>query len=201
MLFLCWRHRLHANAPAQLFFVLLTSDPVRDLESFGGMKGRLTTLLAWLGFLCLLFGVLPLAAMAIGYQLEAMQDKPTLQTLSCEEIASPGSEYQLLYRTFEAAEKDGVSATSGSIEKFNPQICRVAGSGTAIQWQRGSDHGFIYANLSKEQAYERLGYRTLFHALSRERWVFTAWIASFWLPAALLLYLWTGSFRLLPWRT
>ena len=201
MLFLQRRHRLHADAPAQLFLVLLTSDPVGDLKRFGGMKERLTTLLAWLGFLCLLFGVLPLAAMAIGYQLEAMQDKPTLQTLSCEEIASPDSEYQLLYRTFEAAVKDGVSATSGSIEKFNPQMCRVAGSGTAIQWQRGSDHGFIYANLSKERAYERLGYRTLFHALSRERWVFTAWIAAFWLPAALLLCLWTGSFRLLPWRT
>ena len=165
------------------------------------MKVRLTTLLAWLAFLCLLCGVLPLAAMAIGYQLEAMQDKPTLQTLSCEEIASPDSEYQLLYRTFEAAEKDGVSATSGSIEKFNPQICRVAGSGTAIQWQRGADHGFIYANLSEKQAYERLGYRTLFHALSKERWVLTAWIAAFWLPVALLLYLWTGSFRLLPWQT
>ena len=38
------------------------------------MKERLTTLLAWLGFLCLLFGVLPLGAMAMGYQLEAMQD-------------------------------------------------------------------------------------------------------------------------------
>ena len=35
------------------------------------MKERLTTLLAWLGLLCLFFGVLPLAAMAIGYQLEA----------------------------------------------------------------------------------------------------------------------------------
>jgi hypothetical protein len=101
---------------------------------------------------------------------------------------------------FEAAEKDGASASSGSVDKFNPQICRVAGSGTATQWQRGSDHGFIYANLSEEQAYERLGYRSFFHALSRERWVLTAWIAAFWLPVALLLYLWTGSFRLLPWR-
>ncbi len=165
------------------------------------MKERLTTLLAWLGFLCLLFGVLPLGAMAMGYQLEAMQDKPTLQTLSCEQIEAPDSEYQQLYRSFEAAEKDGASASSGSMEKFNPQICRVAGSGTAIQWQRGSDHGFIYANLSEEQAYERLGYRTVFHALSRDRWVFTAWIAGLWLLVALLLYLWTGSPRLLPWKT
>ena len=164
------------------------------------MKERLTTLLAWLGFLCLLFGVLPLGAMAIGYQLEAMQDKPTLQTLSCQEIEAPDSEYQQLYRSFEEAEKGGVSA-SGSVEKFNPQICRVAGSGTATQWQRGSDHGFIYANLSEEQAYERLGYRTFFHALSRDRWVLTAWIAAFWLPATLLLFLAAGRFRILPWRT
>ena len=70
------------------------------------MKERLTTLLAWLGFLCLLFGVLPLGAMAMGYQLEAMQDKPTLQTLSCEQIEAPDSEYQQLYRSFEAAEKE-----------------------------------------------------------------------------------------------
>ena len=165
------------------------------------MKERLITLLAWLGFLCLLFGVLPLGVMAVGYQLEAMQDKPALKTLSCEEIESPDSEYQLLYRSFEAAEKDGASASSGSMEKYNPQICRVAGSGTATQWQRGSDHGFIYANLSEEQAYERLGYRTFFHALSRERWVFTAWIAAFWLPAALLLLLISGRFTILPWRT
>ena len=164
------------------------------------MKERLTNVLAWLGFLCLLFGVLPLGAMAIGYQLEAMQDKPTLQTLTCKEIEAPDSEYQRLYRAIEAAEKGGSPASSGSIEKYNPQICRVAGSGTATQWQRGSDHGFIYANLSVEQAYERLGYRTFFHALSKERWVFTACIAAFWLPVALLLYLWTGSPRPLPWK-
>ena len=165
------------------------------------MKERLTTLLAWFGFLCLLFGVLPLVAMAIGYQLEAMQDKPTLQTLSCEEIEATDSEYQKLYRSFEAAETDRASASSGSMEKFNPQMCRVAGSGTATQWQRGSDHGFIYANLSEEQAYERLGYRTVFHALSRERWVLTAWIAAFWLAATVLLLLTAGRFRILPWRT
>ena len=164
------------------------------------MKERLTTLLAWIGFLCLLFGVLPLGAMAIGYQLEAMQDKPTLQTLTCKEIEAPDSEYQQLYRAFEAAEKDGAPASSGSIEKYNPQICRVAGSGTATQWQRGPDHGFIYANLSEEQALERLGYRTFFHALSRDRWVFTAWIAAFWLLTTVLLLLATGRSRILPWR-
>ena len=164
------------------------------------MKERLTTLLAWLGFLCLLFGVLPLGAMAIGYELEAMQDKPTLQTFTCKEIEAPDSEYQRLYRAFEAAEKDGASASSGSIEKYNPQICRVAGSGTAIQWQRGSDHGFIYANLSEEQAYERLGYRTFFHARSRERWVLTGCIAALWLAATVLLLLTTGRFQTLPWR-
>ena len=164
------------------------------------MKERITALLAWLGFLCLLFGVLPLGAMAIGYQLEAMQDKPTLQTLTCKEIEAPDSEYQQLYRAFEAEEKDGESASSGSIEKYNPQICRVAGSGTATQWQRGSDHGFIYANLSEEQAYERLGYRTFSHALSKERWVFTGWIAAFWLLATVLLLLATGRSRILPWR-
>ena len=91
------------------------------------MKERLITLLAWLGFLCLLFGVLPLGVMAVGYQLEAMQDKPALKTLSCEAIESPDSEYQLLYRSFEAAEKDGASASSGSMEKYNPQICRGRG--------------------------------------------------------------------------
>ena len=164
------------------------------------MTRRLTSVLAWVGLVCWLFGLVPLAAMAIGYQLEAMQDKPTLQTLSCKEIEAPDSEYQSLYRSFEAAEKGGASASSGSMEKYNPQICRVAGSGTATQWRRGSDHGFIYANLSEEQAYERLGYRTLFHALSRERWVFTALIAACWLPVALLLYLTTGTFRILPWR-
>ena len=56
------------------------------------MKERLTTMLAWLGFLCLLFGVLPLGAMAIGYQLEVMQDRPILQTFTCEEIEAPKSE-------------------------------------------------------------------------------------------------------------
>ena len=165
------------------------------------MKERLTTLLAWLGFLCLLCGVLPLGAMAIGYQLEAMQDRPILQTFTCEEIEAPNSEYQQLYRGFEAAEKDGAPASSGSMEKYNPQICRVAGSGTVTQWQRGPDRGFIYANLSEEQAYERLGYRTFFHALSRERWVFTAWIAAFWLAATVSLVLTTGRFWAFPWRT
>ena len=69
------------------------------------MRARLNTLMAWTGFLCLLFGVIPLVAMAIGYQLEAMQDKPTLQTLSCKEIEATNSEYQSLYRAYEAARK------------------------------------------------------------------------------------------------
>ena len=36
------------------------------------MKERLFNVVAWLVFLSLVFGVIPLAAMAVGYQLEKM---------------------------------------------------------------------------------------------------------------------------------
>jgi len=60
--------------------------------------------------------------------------------------------------------------------------------------------GFIYANLSEREMLDRLGYRSFFHDLSHSRWVSTAIIASLWLLINLLMYLWTGSIRMLPWR-
>ena len=60
--------------------------------------------------------------------------------------------------------------------------------------------GFIYANLSEAQVYERLGYRTFFHSISNARKEWTMLFASPWLPIVLLLYVTTGKFRILPWR-
>ena len=49
------------------------------------MKERLWNVLAWISFSLMLFGVIPLAGMAIGYQLENLQDKPSLsERLSCD---------------------------------------------------------------------------------------------------------------------
>ena len=164
------------------------------------MKERLWDVLAWAAFLSLLCGVIPLVSLAIGYQLEEIQTKPSFETFTCEEIEDPNSEYQNLLQEYKTLSEAGKSPRSVAIEKFGPQQCRIAGSGTAIQWVRGTEVGFIYANLSQVRVYERLGYRTFFHDISKARYEWTTLFALPWLPIVLLLYVTTGNFRILPWK-
>ena len=65
------------------------------------MKERLWDVLAWAAFLSLLFGVIPLVSLAIGYQLEEIQTKPSFETFTCEEIEDPNSKYQNLLQQYE----------------------------------------------------------------------------------------------------
>ena len=164
------------------------------------MKERLWDVLAWAAFLSLLSGVIPLVSLAIGYQLEEIQTKPSFETFTCEEIEDPNSEYQNLLQQYEAPSETAKSQSNVSIEKFGPEQCRIAGSGTAIQWVRGTEVGFIYANLSQARIYERLGYRTFFHDISNARYEWTTLFALPWLPIVLLLYVTTGNSRILPWK-
>ena len=164
------------------------------------MKERLWDVLAWAAFLSLLCGVIPLVSLAIGYQLGEIQTKPSFETFTCEEIEDPNSEYQNLLQQYKTLSEAGKSPRSVVIEKFGPQQCRIAGSGTAIQWVRGTEVGFIYANLSQARVYERLGYRTFFHDISKDRYKWTTLSALPWLPIVLLLFVTTGNFRILPWK-
>jgi hypothetical protein len=169
------------------------------------MRERLANVLAWAAFLSLLFGVMPLGAMFIGYQLEELQTKPSFEIYTCEQIQDPDSSYQDLFSQYEKALEEGVDLRGVTVEKFDPEKCRVAGSGKVIRWVRrgGEDSielGFIYANLSEAQVYERLGYRTFFHSISNARKEWTTLFASPWLPIVLMLYVTTGKFRILPWR-
>ena len=164
------------------------------------MKERLWDVLAWAAFLSLLFGVIPLVSLVIGYQLEEIQIKPSFETFTCEEIEDPNSEYQNLVQQYEALSETGKSQSNVSIEEFGPKQCRIAGSGTAIQWTRGTEVGFIYANLSQARIYERLGYRTFFHDISNARYDWTILFALPWLPIVLLLRVKAGNSRILPWK-
>ena len=163
-------------------------------------RERLATLLAWAAFASLLFGVIPLGVMFIGYQLEELQTKPSFKTLTCQEIQAPDSYYQGLFSAHEDVPEEGANTGGVIVEKFDPEKCRIAGSGKAIRWVRGTEVGFLYSNLSKAQVYERLGYRTFFHELSNNRLDWTVLFASPWLPLVLLLYVTTGKFRILPRR-
>ena len=163
------------------------------------MRERLANVLAWVAFLSLVFGVIPFAAMFIGYQLEELQIQPKFKTLTCEEIQDSDSDYQDLLSKYEGALESGVKLSGIIVEKFDPEKCRIAGSGTAIRWIRGMEVGLIYANLSEAQVYERLGYRTFFRNISNARYEWTMLLASPWLPIVLLLYVTTGKFRILPW--
>ena len=164
------------------------------------MRERLCNTLAWAAFLSLLFGVIPLISLAIGYQLEEIQTKPSFETFTCEEIEDPNSSYQNLLRQYATLSETGEPQSGIAIEKFGPEQCRIAGSGTAIQWIRGTEVGFIYANLSQARVYERLGYRTFFHDISNARCEWTILFALPWLPMVLLLYVTTGHLRILPWK-
>ena len=151
------------------------------------MKERLWNVLAWISFSLMLFGVIPLAGMAIGYQLENLQEKPYLsERLSCdsdeqvEAVTDLALKIQSDPERAERAKKDGVS-----IEIFDPEECRETGSGSVTLWMLNQKEiGFIYREMSEEQMLAQLGYRTYFHDLSEERWAFTLFIALPWLPLA-----------------
>lgn len=163
------------------------------------MKERAAMFLGWAAFFSLLLGVLPLLSMAVGYQLEELQHRPTFGQWQCDQIANDPA-YQHTLRADEH-NADAVSENGMQVEAFDPEKCRVAGSGSVTVWvQPEEGMGFIYAKLSERQMLHRLGYRTLFHDLSGSRWVSTALIAAFWLPCAALTFIGTGSLRILPWR-
>ena len=164
------------------------------------MKERLWNVLAWISFSLMLFGVIPLAGMAIGYQLENLQDKPVFsRTKSCE----PDEELEQVFELAQTIQNDPDRATKTGIQvaTFDPEKCRIAGSGSVTIWvTKGKEVGFIYGKMSERQMLAQLGYRTYFHDLSEERWAFTLFIALPWLPLVLLLYIGTGSPRILPWN-
>tara|TARA_B100001059_G_C17797745_1_gene564129 strand:+ start:1180 stop:1674 length:495 start_codon:yes stop_codon:yes gene_type:complete len=163
------------------------------------MKERAAMLLRWAAFLSLLLGVFPLLSMAVGYQLEEMQHRPTFGQWQCDQIANEAA-HQHTPRADEQNTK-AVYETGMQMEAFDPEKCRVAGSGSVTVWvQPEEGMGFIYAKLSERQMLHHLGYRTFFHDLSGSRWVSTALIAAFWLPCAALTFIGTGSLRILPWR-
>ena len=67
------------------------------------MKERLWNVLAWISFSLMLFGVIPLAGMAIGYQLENLQDKPVFsRTKSCE----PDEELEQVFELAQTIQND-----------------------------------------------------------------------------------------------
>ena len=162
------------------------------------MKERWVVLLSWIGFLSLLLGVLPLMSMTTGYQLEERQHKPNFGQWQCDQLANdPG--YQNTLKAY-TENPDRFHEAGIRIEEFDAQKCRIAGSGEVTAWlQEGSGMGFIYAKLPEREMLHRLGYRTFFHELSEDRWLYTAIIAIPWLPIMLLIYFWTGSVRILPW--
>lgn len=164
------------------------------------MNHRLQHFLAWLSFASLLFGVVPLAVMTVGYQVEKNQAIPSFGRWSCEDIEAEDSAYQQLSRVYKT-EAAAFSRADIEVEPFDAEKCRIAGSGSVTVWvQEGKGMGFIYAKLSERQMRERLGYRTFFADLSHKRWLLTALIGALWLPIVLSLYWWTGTAIILPWR-
>lgn len=162
------------------------------------VKERFFNVIAWIGLFSLAFGVIPLGGMAIGYQLENMQEELKFSRESCHDdnIKQLSELYEQIQDSPDRAREKGIE-----IEKFDPERCREAGSGSVTLWLSGrKKFGFIYAKLSDAQIREQLGYRTFFHDLSDERWFFTLLLALPWLPFILLLYVMTGNFRILPWK-
>lgn len=98
------------------------------------------------------------------------------------------SDQTALYQTIQS-NPDRAKQLGINVEKFDPEKCRIAGSGSVIGWVSGNlkEFGFIYANLPEAQMLEQLGYRTFFHDLSEERWFYTQLLALPWLYLGCLL--------------
>jgi len=158
------------------------------------MKDRIGSVLAWTGFFSLVFGVTPSIVLVAGYLLEERQVKPDLLQLSCHAIETELQQYQKDY---------GAALSPDFLETYDPEKCRIAGSGGATVWIRPGEpptHGFIYARLSEEQTLKRLGYRSFFHQLSSDRYKLTLLAGAPWLPIVFLSYFFWGGARILPWR-
>lgn len=69
------------------------------------MKERLLYLLVWMAFLSLLLGVIPLASMAVGYQLEAQQHRPTFAKWTCDQLAVDDGDQGMLNAYQENSER------------------------------------------------------------------------------------------------
>ena len=160
----------------------------------GRVKEQFLSAAPWAGFASLVLGVIPFMFMVAGYLLEGQQVAPDLLQLSCHAIETELQKFKSDY---------GVSLHPNFMQSYDPEKCRIAGGGTATIWFRPGDpssHGFIYANLSDAQIFEQVGYRTFFHDLSEERWLYTLLLALPWLPLVWLQYSVTSSIRLLPWK-
>ena len=158
------------------------------------MKDRIGSVLAWTGFFSLVFGVIPSIVLFVGYQLEERQVKPDLTVLSCDAIEASIEDFRADY---------GATLKPNFMQAYDPEKCRVAGSGSAILWiwvGEPTTYGFIYANLSEAQIFKRLGYRTFFHQLSSDRYKLTLLAGAPWLPIVFLSYIFWGGTRILPWR-
>ena len=158
------------------------------------MSERVYTVIAWIGLASLIFGVIPYLSMSVGYFLEEQQVKPTFLRLSCHAIETELQEYQSDY---------GVVLAQDFLDTYDPKECVRKGQGVATVWIRHeepSSHGFLYGYFSEDDFLKELGYRPFFHNVSEDRWFYTLLLALPWLPLVLLLYIVTGSPRILPWK-
>ena len=158
------------------------------------MKDRIGSVLAWTGLFSLVFGVIPSIVLFVGYQLEERQVQPDLTVLSCDAIEASIEDFRADY---------GTTLKPNFMQAYNPEKCRTVGRGSAVAWVwvgEPTTYGFIYENLTEEQIFKRLGYRTFFHQLSSERYKLTLLAGAPWLPIVFLSYIFWGGARILPWR-
>ena len=160
------------------------------------MRSRLANVLAWIGFLSLIFGVIPFTVIATGPTIErALQEqrgKPAFFEVSCQ--------------SWNAERQQATGKKKLMLDNFDPHKCRKSGSGVAWGWHikdqplSAGTWGWLYEAASLEEAVKQAGFGSYFYGISGDRKALTFFAAIPWLPIGIILYIFTGSFRILPWR-
>ena len=165
------------------------------------VRQRLSNVLAWVGFACFLFGVVPIAVVTAGHFWETkIQEQPSAVTnVSCNYL-------------LDASEQDSDEAKNiANIEKHGLDLERCGTEGVdrvGIAIYDGEDYYFYLESyqsthdyIKQRLAWQDVGYsykywKNGFRAIEK----FFIFIATAWLLSLVLNYIFFGSARFLPWK-
>ena len=165
------------------------------------VRQRLGNVLAWVGFACFLFGVVPMVVIAAGYIWETkIQEQPSAVTnVSCNYL-------------LDASEQDSDAAKSiATIEKHGLDLERCGTEGVdrvGIAIYDGEDYYFYLKSYQSTDDYikQRLAWQDVGYSYRNWKKLFKKFAdglfftAAAWLLSLILNYIFFGSARFLPWK-
>jgi hypothetical protein len=150
----------------------------------GGVKHRLSNVLAWMGFVALV-GVLPFILMIPGVIWEKYQETPVIENNDC-------------YSWRDMANNDNW-LISEDAEGFNFDQCEANG-GWAVKWSYKGEKGWAYTNRYYRPKDYLPGYNRPWSDAARDFDGLFSVALPTWIVILVINYIFWGSMRILPWK-